>query len=221
VTTSLLVRPHNPQRLPPSRAASQGPGGRWPPRPYHPPAAGRPAAHLCLSRPGAAPGTILWTGGSAPSAAHARRVGRRRKAGPCDGVSLGEFCQRTYHLACLFVRLLCRDNSYIARLCACHRFLKTNENPAQSGAFFSGNRLNGGRRRKRERPSPPRRPPSAGPPGSRWEALRTFAPSLGYPNRRSWGRSSPSRGPVAGVGRTRQDAGPHRTMLFPCCPLHR
>jgi hypothetical protein len=55
--------------------------------------------------------------------------------------ALGDFCQRTYHLACLFVRLLCRDNSYIARLCACYRFLKTNENPAQSGSFFSGNRL--------------------------------------------------------------------------------
>jgi hypothetical protein len=55
--------------------------------------------------------------------------------------NLGDFCQRTYHLACLFVRLLCRDNSYIARLCACYRFLKTNENPAQSGTFFSGNRL--------------------------------------------------------------------------------
>jgi hypothetical protein len=58
---------------------------------------------------------------------------------PCAG--LGDFCQRTYHLACLFVRLLSRDNSYIARLCACYRFLKTNKNPAQSGTFFSGNRL--------------------------------------------------------------------------------
>jgi hypothetical protein len=63
------------------------------------------------------------------------------RRGEC-GQHLGDFCQRTYHLACLFVRLLCRDNSYIARLCACYRFLKTNENPAQSGTFFSGNRLN-------------------------------------------------------------------------------
>jgi hypothetical protein len=57
------------------------------------------------------------------------------------GLHLGDFCQRTYHLACLFIRLLCRDNSYIVRLCACYRSLKTNENPAQPGIFFSGNRL--------------------------------------------------------------------------------
>ncbi len=54
---------------------------------------------------------------------------------------LVDFCQITYHLACLFARLLCRGNSYIVRLCACCRSLKTGENPAQSGMFFPGNRL--------------------------------------------------------------------------------
>jgi hypothetical protein len=71
------------------------------------------------------------------------RRGLRVFMGDCENavLCLGDFCQITYHLACLFVRLLCRDNSYIARLCACYRFLKTNENPAQSGTFFSGNLL--------------------------------------------------------------------------------
>jgi hypothetical protein len=58
--------------------------------------------------------------------------------------TLGDFCQRTYHLACLFARLLCYDNSYIVQLCACCRALKPTENPAQSGTFFSGNRLSSG-----------------------------------------------------------------------------
>ena len=63
----------------------------------------------------------------------------RRMETPRD--TLGDFCQRTYHLACLFVRLRCRDNRCIARLCACYRSLKTNANPTQPGMFSSGNRL--------------------------------------------------------------------------------
>ncbi|MER2515882.1 MAG: multidrug effflux MFS transporter [Candidatus Accumulibacter phosphatis] len=60
---------------------------------------------------------------------------------PSIGEALGDFYKTTYHLACLFARLRCCDNSYIVRLCACCRALKTTENPAQSGTFFSGNRL--------------------------------------------------------------------------------
>jgi hypothetical protein len=67
-------------------------------------------------------------------------------------IALGDFCQRTYHLACLFARLLCCDNSYIVRLCACCRALKPTENPAQSGTFFSGNRLAAGDSVQRKKP---------------------------------------------------------------------
>jgi hypothetical protein len=42
---------------------------------------------------------------------------------------LGDFCQRIQVLTCLFARLLCCADSYIVRLCACRRALKTNENP--------------------------------------------------------------------------------------------
>ncbi|NMQ26805.1 Bcr/CflA family efflux MFS transporter [Candidatus Accumulibacter phosphatis] len=60
---------------------------------------------------------------------------------PSIGEVLGDFYKTTYHLACLFARLRCCDNSYIVRLCAGCRALKTTENPAQFGTFFSGNRL--------------------------------------------------------------------------------
>jgi hypothetical protein len=109
---------------------------------------------------------------------------------------LGDFCQRPYHLACLFVRLLCRDNSYIARLCACYRYLKTNENPAQSGTFFSGNRLKTSASAISSLPTT----------GARWgtrrgstEKLRKPRPTSSlivrgiWPSRpQSWTRSSPS-----------------------------
>jgi hypothetical protein len=55
--------------------------------------------------------------------------------------TLGDFCQKTYHPACLFVRLRRCGNRYIVRLCAYRHALKTNENPAQSGMLFSANRL--------------------------------------------------------------------------------
>ena len=70
-------------------------------------------------------------------------MGSRLRAEEIDRMVFGDFCQRTYHLACLFARLLCYDNSYIVRLCACCRALKPTKNPAQSGTFVSGNRLNG------------------------------------------------------------------------------
>ena len=63
-------------------------------------------------------------------------------AGGCAvAKDLGDFCQNSYHLACLFACLLRRVNSYIVRLCACCPSLKTNENPARSGMSFSDNRL--------------------------------------------------------------------------------
>ncbi|MCG6868657.1 MAG: hypothetical protein LJE91_08000, partial [Gammaproteobacteria bacterium] len=68
------------------------------------------------------------------------RVYPNQFANPCL-MTLGDFCQMTYHPACLFVRPLCCDNRYIVRLCACCRALMTNENPARSGMSFSGNRL--------------------------------------------------------------------------------
>ncbi|MEA3411981.1 MAG: hypothetical protein U9R74_10645, partial [Pseudomonadota bacterium] len=45
---------------------------------------------------------------------------------------------------CLFVRLRRCGNGCIERLCARYRALKTNDNPAQSGMSFSGNRLTTG-----------------------------------------------------------------------------
>jgi hypothetical protein len=53
----------------------------------------------------------------------------------------GDFCQKNYQLACLFARLLCCAKGYIARLCAPLRALQADENPAQSGSFFSSIRL--------------------------------------------------------------------------------
>ena len=47
--------------------------------------------------------------------------------GQASASVLGDFCQMTDQPACLFVRLLGRDNSYIAQRCACCRSLKTNE----------------------------------------------------------------------------------------------
>ena len=55
--------------------------------------------------------------------------------------NLGDFCQRKYPLAGLLVRLRRCANSTIARYAAAARALKPNQNPAQSGIFFSGNRL--------------------------------------------------------------------------------
>jgi hypothetical protein len=57
--------------------------------------------------------------------------------------ALGDFCQTTYQLVCLFVRLRRCGNRCIVRLCASRHALKTNENPAQSGMLFSANRLKG------------------------------------------------------------------------------
>ena len=59
-----------------------------------------------------------------------------------DNRHFRRFLSKTYQSACLFARLPRRDNSYRALLCACCRSLKTNENPAHPGIFFSGNRLN-------------------------------------------------------------------------------
>ena len=71
-----------------------------------------------------------------PSGGHGAASGDRpRRSG------IGDFCQRTYHLARLLARLRCRASSHIAGLCSCCRSLKTTENPSQSGTFFSGNRL--------------------------------------------------------------------------------
>jgi hypothetical protein len=53
----------------------------------------------------------------------------------------GDFCQNPYQPACLFVRLRRCGKRCIVRLCAHRHALKTNENPAQSGMLFSGNRL--------------------------------------------------------------------------------
>ncbi len=55
--------------------------------------------------------------------------------------TLGDFCQQTYRLACLFARLLRRGSGHRARLCARCRSLKASENPAPFGLFVSGNRL--------------------------------------------------------------------------------
>jgi hypothetical protein len=56
-------------------------------------------------------------------------------------IDLGDFCQKTYRLACLFARLLRRGSGCIVRLCTRCRSLKADENPAPGGTFFSGNRL--------------------------------------------------------------------------------
>gem|GEM_PF-7082489 len=53
----------------------------------------------------------------------------------------GNFCQMTDQPAGLCVRLRCRDNSYIAQLCAGCRSLKTNDYPMHPALSFSGNRL--------------------------------------------------------------------------------
>jgi hypothetical protein len=55
--------------------------------------------------------------------------------------NLGDFSQKSCQLACLFARLLCCAKGYIARLCAPLRALQADENPAQSGNFFSSIRL--------------------------------------------------------------------------------
>ncbi|MBT8419390.1 MAG: hypothetical protein KJO08_00865, partial [Gammaproteobacteria bacterium] len=47
--------------------------------------------------------------------------------GGCGLATLGDFYQRTYQLACPFVRFLRYVNSYIERLCACCRALNTNK----------------------------------------------------------------------------------------------
>ncbi|WP_155323227.1 aminotransferase class III-fold pyridoxal phosphate-dependent enzyme [Desulfosarcina ovata] len=54
---------------------------------------------------------------------------------------LGDFCQRIYPPACLFIRLLRWAFPHIAPLCVKKPALNTNENPAHSGIFFSANRL--------------------------------------------------------------------------------
>jgi hypothetical protein len=46
-----------------------------------------------------------------------------------------------YRLACVFARLRRRADSHIARVCSSRDSLKASEHPAQSGTFFSGNRL--------------------------------------------------------------------------------
>ena len=58
---------------------------------------------------------------------------------PCK--TLGDFCQSSYRLACLFARLLRRVVGRIARLCSRQRSLKANEHPTQFDTRFSGNRL--------------------------------------------------------------------------------
>ena len=54
---------------------------------------------------------------------------------------LGDFCQQTYRLTCLFARLRCRDSGHIVRLGTGCRSLKANQHPAPFGIFVSGNRL--------------------------------------------------------------------------------